>query len=101
MPYLLDAATFPAQVNNSMAVGAHWPHIGNRVHFVLCANLRQGLDVVNVDESVGDRPIHCAELEATHRTGRPIVSNAAGASNWVTLVGVDDDPADRSLEHAA
>src|SRR4051794_35072651 len=74
---LLDPATDTAQVNDGMAVGAHWPEIGNRVHLVRRTNLRQRLDAVNVDEPFGERPIDGAEVEPADHTGRPVVGDAA------------------------
>jgi hypothetical protein len=83
-----------------MAVGAYWPQVGNGIHIVIFADLRQRLEVVNVDESICELAIPCAEVEAAHRTGRSIVSDTASASDCVTLIGVDDDLANRSLNQA-
>ena len=101
LPYLVDAATFAAKVNSGMAIGANWPQIGNRVHLVFLANLRQGLEVVNVDEPLCDRPIGGAEVEAAYYAGRAMVGDATSAGDWVTLIGVDDDLADGTLNHGA
>ena len=89
--HLFDTATRSTQMNNSMAIGAHWPHIGHRVHLILRADFRQWLDVVDVDEPLSKWPIHGTEVEATNHTGRSIVGDAASSSDGVTLIGVDDN----------
>src|SRR4051812_46325238 len=100
LPYLVDAAAFAGQVNDGVAVRANRPQVGYRIHFVFRADLRQRLEVVNVDEPLGEGTIDGTEVKAAHHTGRPIMGYAASASDGITLVGVDDDLAGRALEMA-
>src|SRR5262249_18491077 len=79
------------EVNDRVAVGADRPQVRLRIDLILLADLRQRLDVVDVDEPLGERTIHGTEVEPADDARWPIVGDAAGPSKRVAFVGVDGD----------
>ena len=98
---ILDTAASSAQMNDRVAVWAHRPQISNRVNFVLLANLREPLDVVDVDEPLGERTVRGTEAEPADNTSWPIVLDATAPSNRIALVSIDSNLASGPLNQLA
>src|SRR5436190_1880887 len=74
-----------------MAVRTDGPQIPDRVHLILATNLRERLQVVNMDESGPDFTVLSLEIEAAHGAARPIMGKAFISRSLVPLVGVNDN----------
>ena len=76
-------------VDDGVTVGANGPQVCHRVNFILCANVRQLPQMVNVDEACVDLPVPFAEIEFADTAPRSMMSDALLPRFWITLIRID------------
>src|SRR3569623_2016877 len=80
-----------------MAIWADRAQILNRIYKIAFADLRQGLDVMNVYESIRERSIYCSEVEVACCACGAMSSDAELSRSGIAFISVDMSQSDRAL----
>jgi hypothetical protein len=92
-----DALRRNAKVSDCMAIRAERAEVFDGVNLMLLSNAGYWIEVVNVDISIGDRPVGVPEVHAAGRASGPVKGKAAATSLLASLVSEPLVPSDRTL----
>ena len=86
-----------SSVEHGVAVGAHGPQVRDRIDDVLAADRRYLYEVVNMNESLPDKPIPAREVQIAHLTFQSVVRDAPLACLPIAFVAVHRHAGSRTL----
>src|ERR1043166_9506194 len=95
---ILNAQRRCTAMNHRVTVRTNRTQICNRINLILCLNLRQRLEVVNVNECAAKLTKHLLEVEVADCATITVVLDAPLACVWATLVDIDGNLSRRTLE---
>jgi hypothetical protein len=72
-----------------MAIRADRAQILDRITKIVFADLRQGLDVMDVYEAIRERTVHGREVEVAHYACRTILGDAELSRPGIAFISVD------------
>ena len=74
---------------DSVAIGTDWNQVFHRINLIFLIDLREGRDVVYLNDAFSHIAIGCLEIEAAHGAIATVASNTFFSGIKIALISVD------------